>query len=85
MSATPEAKTPQANKVVRRAKLTRLQLRRKKALLEAGVSIAAVAREAGVTRTTAWCVLHDRTRSRRVEEIFARVIGEPVEKLFPAA
>jgi lambda repressor-like predicted transcriptional regulator len=81
----PDERRSQANKAVRRAKLTPLQLRRKTALLEAGVSIAEVAREAGVTRTTAWCVLHDKTRSRRIEEIFARVIGEPVEKLFPAA
>jgi lambda repressor-like predicted transcriptional regulator len=67
------------------AKLTPLQLRRKIGLLKAGYTIADVAREAGVSRQTAWEVFRDRCRSRRVEEVFARMIGEPADRIFPAA
>ncbi|MDB4906341.1 MAG: Winged helix-turn-helix DNA-binding [Gemmatimonadetes bacterium] len=67
------------------AKLTPIQLDRKIGLLKAGLSIADVAREAGVSRQTAWEVFKDKCTSRRVQEVFARVIGQPVEELFPEA
>lgn len=72
-----------ASKTDKSAKLTPLQLRRKIALLEAGVSVADVAREASVSRQTAWLVLMDRCSSRRVRETYARLTGQRVERLFP--
>lgn len=73
-------KAPRANKS---GKLTPLQLRRKIALLEAGISVADVARAAEVSRQTAWEVLMDKCTSQRVQQHFAQLTGRPVELLFP--
>jgi lambda repressor-like predicted transcriptional regulator len=65
------------------AKLTRLQLRRKIALLEKGLSVADVARKANVSRQTAWEVLMDRCTSQRVKAVYAELTGKRLEYLFP--
>jgi transcriptional regulator with XRE-family HTH domain len=65
------------------AKLTPDLRRRKIALLDAGITAADVAREAGVSRQTAWEVLMGKRTSQRVREVFARMTGQPVKRLFP--
>jgi lambda repressor-like predicted transcriptional regulator len=67
------------------AKLTPLQLRRKIALLEKGLSVADIARKANVSRQTAWEVLMDRCTSQRVQGVYAELTGKPMEYLFPKA
>lgn len=84
MIEVDETEAQQADKLANRAKLTPIQLRRKVALLEAGVTTVDVARAAGVTRQTAWEVLMGVCTSRRVAEKYAELTGKTLEDLFPA-
>lgn len=77
---TTEAKPKGANKS---GKLTPEQRRRKIALLDAGLTAADVAREAGVTRQHAWLVLMDRATSSPVQDAFLRLVGGERQHFFP--
>lgn len=76
--------TSYPRKADKSGKLTPQQLRRKIALLEAGLSIADVARKAGVSRQTAWEVLMDKCASQRVQEAYAHATGKALDFLFPS-
>lgn len=68
-----------------RRKLTPLQRRRKIALMDAGITAADVAREAGCARGMVSQMILDDARSQRIAEVFARMTGRPIEDLFPSA
>jgi DNA-binding XRE family transcriptional regulator len=73
---------PRANNVSP-AKLAPEVKARKLAMVDAEVTITDIATAAGVTRQTAWQVYRGKKQSRRVKETFARLVGRPVEELFP--
>lgn len=72
----PETTAGQPDMSGKPGKLTPAQFHRKVALLEHRLSTGAVAREAGVSRQTAWMALMDKTTSANVRATFERLTGK---------
>ena len=51
-------------------------------LLRSGVSQAEIAKKTNVTRSMVNMVVNGKARSKKIEDIIAYEIGQPVEKVF---